>query len=99
MKVKLTINTGSKTVTAESKPGHLTVRTVWSLDKEDEWQVTENMKKLPGMAMFVSTDGLPGEHALIFDEIKDGLITIFARLELHEKAAESEGGANNANSL
>jgi hypothetical protein len=85
LKVKITIDTGERTVMAESKPGRLTVQTTWSLDENDEWLLTENMKKLPGMSMFVSTDDLPGQHELIFDEIRDGLITIFARLEIKEK--------------
>lgn len=90
MRVKITIDTFKRTVSAESRPGKLTVRTVWSLDDNGDWYVAENMKKLPGMSMFVSTDNVPGQHSLIFDEISDGLTTVFARLELKEEDSDPD---------
>jgi hypothetical protein len=84
VKVKITIDTGARSVKAESRPGIRTVTTTWTLDENDEWKLTENMKKTPGMDLFISTEELPGQHSLVFDEIRDGLITFFSKLLLKE---------------
>ncbi|MHC4751534.1 MAG: hypothetical protein ACYTFW_16890 [Planctomycetota bacterium] len=85
---KIQIDVEKRTLKIESKPGVRSRITSWVLNKDDEWEVTENEVKVPGMGIFISSDKVPSPHSFVFDKMQDALVTVFTKIELESEEEE-----------